>query len=91
VIGGFEKDGGGGGGGGGGAGGGGGSWIGGDTGGTGEDGGGVDGSWIGGGMKIQGSRMESEDEVTSLVDETGGRHMKDVDSAGEYVGCVEGL
>jgi hypothetical protein len=35
--------------------------------------------------------MESEGEVTSLVDETGGRHMKYVDSVGEYVGCVEGL
>jgi hypothetical protein len=29
--------------------------------------------------------------VTSLVDETRGRHMKYVDSVGEYVGCVEGL
>jgi hypothetical protein len=35
--------------------------------------------------------MELEGEVTSLVDETGGRHMKYVDSVGEYVGCVEGL
>jgi hypothetical protein len=35
--------------------------------------------------------MDAEGEVTLLVDEIGGRHIKDVDSMGEYDGCVDGL
>ena len=42
-------------------------------------------------MEIQGAGMDAGDEVTSSVDEIGGRLIKDVDSVGEYEGCVEGL
>ena len=40
---------------------------------------------------VQGARMDAEGEGTSPMDEIGGRHIKDVDSVGEYEGYVEGL
>ena len=42
-------------------------------------------------MEIAGARMDAQGEVTMPVDEIRGRHIKDVDSMGEYEGYVEGL
>jgi len=42
-------------------------------------------------VEIAGAGIDVEGEVTSPVDEIRGRHIKDVDSVGEYEGYVEGL
>jgi len=42
-------------------------------------------------VEIAGAGIDAEGEVTSPVDEIGGRHIKDVESVEEYEGCVEGL